>query len=77
LSVFVTMKRHGKSLKSITEDEAVTCPKCDSPNIQWRGYAYTQAGQFHRYVCNDCGGWARSRYQINKKNEALLTNAVS
>jgi DNA polymerase elongation subunit (family B) len=60
-----------------TEDEAVTCPKCDSPNIQWRGYAYTQAGQFHRYVCNDCGGWARSRYQINKKNEALLTNAVS
>jgi DNA polymerase elongation subunit (family B) len=57
-------------------DEEPCCPKCDSPNINWRGYAYTQSGQYHRFQCVNCGGWGRGRYQVNKKNENLLTNVV-
>jgi DNA polymerase elongation subunit (family B) len=57
-------------------EEKTLCPKCASDNIQWRGYSFTQSGQYHRYCCNDCGGWGRSRYAVNKKNEGLLTNAV-
>jgi hypothetical protein len=59
------------------DDEAVICPKCDSPDIQWRGYAYTQVGKYHRYQCNHCGGWGRTRYNLNKKNENLLGNLVN
>ena len=57
--------------------DVIACPKCDSLNIQWRGFAYTQAGRYHRYCCNDCGGWGRSRYQLNKKNENLIVNQVN
>lgn len=57
--------------------DVVACPKCDSIDIQWRGYSYTQVGKFHRYCCNSCGGWGRTRYTINKKNENLLGNAVN
>ena len=60
----------------LAEDEKAHCPKCASDNIQWRGYAHTQTGKYHRYCCNDCGGWGRSRYMLNKKNEGLLGNGV-
>ena len=53
-----------------------SCPKCGSYRIQWRGYSYTSTGQFRRYQCNDCGGWARTRYTLLGKNENLLGNAV-
>lgn len=53
------------------------CIKCGSTSTQWRGYAFTATGQFHRYQCNDCGGWSRTRYMLNSKNEALLGNCIS
>lgn len=59
------------------KDNTTSCPKCSSSNIQWRGYAVTNVSKYHRFVCNDCGGWARERYQLNKKDETLLTNCVS
>lgn len=37
-----------------------TCPKCSSDSIQYRGYAYTNAGKSKKYVCNDCGSWSKS-----------------
>jgi hypothetical protein len=52
------------------------CPKCGSENVQLRGYAYTASGKFHKFICNDCGGWARSRYTLLSKNENILGNLV-
>ncbi len=57
--------------------EEVTCPKCNSKHIQWRGYSYTSTGKYHRFQCNDCGGWGRTRYTILPKNDKLLVNAVN
>lgn len=50
------------------------CVKCGSASTQWRGYTFTNTGQYHRYSCNDCGGWSRTRYMLNSKNEGLLGN---
>jgi predicted RNA-binding Zn-ribbon protein involved in translation (DUF1610 family) len=58
------------------EPEHPACPKCGSVSTQWRGYAFTSTGKYHRYQCNDCGGWGRSRYMLNTKNENLLGNAA-
>lgn len=57
-------------------DEEMRCPKCGSKSLQQRGYSYTQTGQYHRYCCNGCGGWSRSRYTINStgKRRSLLSN---
>ena len=43
------------------ESPEPSCPKCNSYDLQWRGYATTQAGQYHRFQCNSCGGWGRDR----------------
>ncbi len=55
------------------------CPKCGSIHVQKRGFSTTSAGIYQRYQCNDCGGWSRSRYALNSKQERLpfLTNAVN
>jgi hypothetical protein len=42
-----------------TDGKKTVCPKCGSDHIHYRGYAYTTAGKFRRFVCRDCGGWAR------------------
>lgn len=34
--------------------------KCQSTNLQRRGYATTRAGRFPRYQCQDCGAWMQS-----------------
>jgi hypothetical protein len=57
------------------EDKAV-CPKCNSEHIQYRGYAHTNVGRYHRFQCNDCGGWGRTRFNI-KPNKNLIVNAVN
>lgn len=58
------------------KEEAI-CPKCGGNHVQWRGYAYTNVGKYHRYQCNDCGGWGRGRFSLHTKNENLLTNLVT
>ena len=52
------------------------CPKCSSVDLQRRGLALTQSGQYQRFRCSSCGGWARSRYTENpiEKRRALLMN---
>lgn len=42
-----------------TDGARTVCPKCGSHDIQYRGYAYTTAGKFRKFVCNTCGGWGR------------------
>lgn len=54
-----------------------TCPKCGGTHLQYRGYAYTNVGKFHRLHCQSCGGWSRSRYSLLPKNENLLANQVN
>lgn len=58
------------------ETDSVACPKCGSLDVQMRGLAYTQSGQYHRYQCKPCGGWARSRYTLNStsKRRSILSN---
>lgn len=57
-------------------DEEMRCPKCGSKHLTQRGFQYTQTGQYHRYSCNKCGGWSRSRYTLNSTNKrkSLLSN---
>lgn len=56
--------------------EIVRCPKCNSDNVQYRGYMYTQVGKYHRLHCGNCGGWSRTRYTEHQlgKRQTLLGN---
>lgn len=58
------------------EDNEQRCGRCGSDDLQQRGYQYTNTGKYHRFCCNTCGGWSRSRYTINslKKRQGLLSN---
>lgn len=58
------------------DDEHVRCPRCASVNVTPMGQAYTQTGEYTRYQCGDCGGFARSRYTQNTKakRHSLLAN---
>lgn len=71
--------RHHPNVAIFGDNDGFACPKCGSSHIQRRGYAYTNAGKYHRYQCITCGGWGRTRYTVLDKEEraALLTNAVS
>lgn len=57
-------------------DTEMQCPKCSSVDLQSRGLALTQSGQYRRYRCNSCKGWSRTRYTQNsiEKRRALLMN---
>ena len=58
------------------DEEEARCPKCQSAKLHWRGHAYTQVSKFHRFQCQDCGAWGRSR--VNKlgkgKRQSMLNN---
>lgn len=64
------------NVASYTDREDPLCPKCGSDNVQMRGRAFTQSGEYHRFQCKGCGGWARSRYTLNTnaKRKSLLSN---
>lgn len=59
--------------------DAAVCPKCGSGHIQYRGYAHTNVGRFHRFQCNDCGGWGRTRHNVLGKEARrnIVVNAVN
>lgn len=60
------------------EGDEPVCPKCGGKHLQRRGYAYTQVSKFQRFVCLDCGGWSRTRFnEYDKgKRKQLIVNAV-
>ena len=64
------------NLAAYNDDDAMQCPKCTSTNMQRRGTTVTQTGEYQRWVCGSCGGWARTRYTQNgiKKRRSLLSN---
>lgn len=72
------MRRH-PNVGVYEEEEEPICPKCGSKHLQWRGFAHTNVGKYHRFVCNDCGGWGRTRMTIQDKQirKNLTVNAVN
>lgn len=35
------------------------CPSCGSYDLMKYGFYYTSVSKYHRYICKDCGAWAR------------------
>ena len=56
-------------------NQTVSCPKCGSKNIQWRGYARAITRVYRRYQCQQCGGWSRAAHS-EKDHAAQQTNCV-
>ena len=59
------------------DDDKMRCPRCASVNLRAQDKpALTQTGEYTRYQCADCGGFARSRYTLNSasKRKSLLAN---
>lgn len=49
---------------SVALHDGGLCPQCGSTNVERRGFAYTQAGVFQRFVCRACGKWSREASRI-------------
>lgn len=49
------------NLAAFHDGPGVSCPKCDSTDLQKRGQAITTAGRYQQYQCKNCGGWARGK----------------
>lgn len=56
------------NLATYSMREDLTCPKCDSPELQARGYTVTQSGKYQRLHCQKCGGWSRSKTNLIPAN---------
>lgn len=71
--------RNHPNVSVFGENEEMECPKCGSTHLQMRGYAYTNVGKFHRFQCQGCGGWGRTRYTIKDidQNKNIAANVVS
>lgn len=67
--VYLTMRPFMKN-HPVLKSNNFACPKCNSTNIQRRGYERTVNGtEYQRYQCNDCAGWSRSRLSEKTKQE--------
>lgn len=71
--------RHHPNVGVFGQQEEPVCPKCGSVHLHWRGYSFTNVGKYHRFQCQDCGGWGRTRYSLKTKEQskAIVTNAVT
>ena len=69
------MRRH-PNVAIYDEPDRPSCPKCGSADIQLRGFITTNAYKYRKFVCNTCGGWSRSRFNIYPVGlkENLLAN---
>ena len=50
---------------SVDYDEP-SCPRCGGTHLQRRGYTYTNASRFQRYMCMSCKGWSRGRVDTRR-----------
>lgn len=71
------MRQH-PNVAVFDDNEKPVCPKCGSHHIHLRGYAHTNVGRYHRFQCQDCGGWGRSRFTLKDKevNAHHIVHAV-
>ena len=63
------------SLTPFYDDELKRCPRCGSTNLHAHGTVKTNVSEYPGYVCADCKGYSRGRYNINTKDKrrALLS----
>jgi DNA polymerase elongation subunit (family B) len=52
---------------------ADVCPNCGGNHLERRGFSYTGAGKYQRYVCKDCGTWSKAKNAV--KNESTMRGA--
>ncbi len=52
------------NLGTYSDRAEASCPKCDSTHLQARGYSILQQGKYHRYHCQECGGWSRGKEML-------------
>lgn len=64
------------TMTTYNDNETLACPKCESTDLQKRGFSYTNKGKFQRYQCTCCGGWSASTYTSNttEKRKSLLAS---
>lgn len=56
----------GHANHSLFSEDAFVCPNCGSTHLQKRGFSYTLASKFQRYVCKSCGHWCKDNKILNK-----------
>ena len=44
------------------DEENLTCYKCGSDHVIRKGYRYTNAGVYKRYLCKSCGAWQKGKH---------------
>lgn len=54
--------------------DKVVCPNCGSNSFQRRGFSYTSAQRYRRFVCKSCGNWFRSGKAEAKGPEEKAVN---
>jgi hypothetical protein len=57
---------------NFTAVSGALCPKCNSSDVQYRGYAITSTRRYRRFQCKNCGGWGRST-----KSEGLASKVTN
>lgn len=45
-------------------DEDISCPKCGSRHVNWKGYNYTAVAVYPRFRCMKCGGQGQARKKL-------------
>ena len=69
--VYIIMRPYMKTHPVLRGSEGMVCPKCNSTQLQRRGYDRTVNGtQYQKYQCQSCYGWCRSR--ISEKYKPQL-----
>lgn len=64
----------GHANHSLYAEDSFVCPNCGSVHLQKRGFAYTLASKFQRYVCKECGHWCKDTKILNRN--AYKTTSV-
>lgn len=54
------IKHPNMSLYMVLDKNEHACPRCQSKDIKWEKYKYTDASQFEAFHCKNCGGWGRA-----------------
>ena len=47
-------------------EDALCCPNCGSTHLVKRGFYRTEASEYQRYKCVDCGKWLRDNKILNR-----------
>lgn len=55
------------NLPAISGKLGLSCPTCESVNVQKRGFSATRTGRKQRYSCQDCGAWSSGPYERVKE----------